>query len=75
MDDIHRIEKEFEAFDGEYPGDEIKNWESLSMIRKRVKKVLKKYSNHSAVLVVCHEKVIRSMTGRVGVANCEIAEL
>ena len=44
------------------------------MIRKRVTKVLGKYSDYYAVLVVCHEKVIRAMTGRVGVANCELEE-
>ena len=73
--DIHRIEKEFEAYGGEHKGDEVKNWESLSMIRKRVGNVLKQYSNYSNVLVICHEKVIRAMTGRVGVANCELIEL
>ena len=75
IDDIHRIEKEFEAYGGEYKGDEVKNWESFSMIRKRVGNVLKQYSNYSTVLVVCHEKVIRAMTGRVGVGNCELIEL
>jgi len=74
LDDIHRIEKEFEAFGGEYRGNDVKNWESLSMIRKRVENVLEKYSDYSTVLVVCHEKVIRAMTGRIGVANCELID-
>lgn len=75
LDDIYHNEKKFESYDGEHQGDDVKNWESLSMIRKRVTTVLDNYSDYSTVLIVCHEKVIRAMTGQVGVASCETIQL
>jgi len=51
IDDIYRIEKEFEAFGGEYRGDDEKNWESLSMIRMRGTTILDYYSDYSTVLL------------------------
>ena len=38
------------------------NWEEKESIQKRVKNVLKKYSNYSKVIVVTHGMVINALT-------------
>ncbi len=49
---------------GEWPPDETRDWEPLSSVRSRVSRVLDRYENFERVIVVCHETVIFSLTGK-----------
>jgi broad specificity phosphatase PhoE len=59
--------------EGEWPEGLPRRWEPLSAIRNRVEAVLSRYTAHETVLVMCHGVVIRALTGRKEVENCEIA--
>jgi broad specificity phosphatase PhoE len=76
----HEVEKtlqlcaDFDANRGAYPPGQDRPWESLESAGHRVKKVLKKYSGHNKVIVVCHEKVIKSLIGWRPIGHGEIIE-
>lgn len=53
----------YAANNGEYPDGTEKGWETASMIRKRVLKVLEKYKNYNKVIVTAHGMLIQAVTG------------
>ncbi len=63
---------DFEKHRGEYPEGEVRSWESLSQARERVLPVLQKYSGFHKPIIVCHEKVIKSLVGWREVPHCSI---
>ena len=74
FEDVLEIQKDFDSHGGEHPDGIEKSWESFSMIRNRVLKVLRKYSELEKVFVVCHGMVMRTLTGKEKIENTEILE-
>ena len=50
--------------EGEWPPGETRDWEPLSSVRERVGRVLERHRSFQRVIVVCHETVIFSLTGK-----------
>lgn len=72
-DELRVYNKDFLAHNGIYKtGDE--KWEEWSSVRRRVDEVLGKYKNYNKIIVVCHEYLIRSITGMEQVEKGEIVE-
>lgn len=63
-DEVLEAQDEMKRLGGEWPEGETRNWESLSQVNKRVSEVLKRYKTWAKVAVICHEVVIRSLTGQ-----------
>ncbi|NFM80546.1 histidine phosphatase family protein, partial [Clostridium botulinum] len=60
-------ESTFEEFlelteDYNYPSGETEQWEDLSLLRNRVKKVTDKYFHYNKVIIVCNGMFIRRLT-------------
>jgi broad specificity phosphatase PhoE len=64
FEEADAFNRDFIACDGIYPEGEIKLWEDIVSIDKRVKRVLDKYKHLKKVIVVCHEMVMTVATGR-----------
>lgn len=64
--------EDFELNRGRHPEGEVKPWESLSQTRERVLPVLRRYASCKKAIVVCHEKVIKSLIGWKEVPHCSI---
>ena len=61
---------EMQKFGGEWLPGETRDWEPMSSVRDRVSRVLERYRTFQRVVVVCHEEVIFSLTGkRMGYAE------
>jgi broad specificity phosphatase PhoE len=52
---FNTIVKDFKKYSGEPPKGERKNWETMSSVRHRVRKILEKYRKHAEVIAVCLE--------------------
>lgn len=72
LEEVQRIENDFDACKGKIPNGVTKNWESIDEIKARSLKVLEKYVKFNRVLVVSHALVIRSLTGKKKVKNTGI---
>lgn len=55
--------RECEANQGVYPFDKEQVWEDAKTIRKRVFKVLEKYSHYKKVIIACHGMMIQATAG------------
>jgi broad specificity phosphatase PhoE len=58
--------RDFDAHDGEWPPGEHRPWEPLSVVRRRAGAAVRAAADRTpggAVIAVCHETVIRSLTG------------
>ena len=61
---------EMQTLGGEWPPGETRAWEPMSSVRDRAGRVLERYRTFRRVVVVCHEMVILSLTGkRLGFAE------
>ncbi len=65
---------EYEENHGRYPQGEKRLWEDAETIKKRVVRVLKKYSGYDKVIVVCHGTMIAATTGEKRPVNGQIVE-
>jgi broad specificity phosphatase PhoE len=76
--DVRTLVADFDACDGEWPPGERRVWEPLSSVRRRTTAVLRRASDcgpgRGSLIAVCHEIVIRSVTGvvktRYGQVRC-----
>ena len=66
--------REYEANQGVYPFDKEQVWEDAKTIRKRVFKVLEKYSHYKKVIIACHGMMIQATAGGSLPKNGEIVE-
>ena len=70
MELVEETEAEMLRLGGEWPSGETRDWEPMSSVRDRVSQVLERYQTFQRVVVVCHEMVIFSLTGkRMGFAD------
>ena len=60
--DFQSFQSEFLRCNGEWPPGETRCWEPLSVMHSRALTVLRKYLPYQRVLVVCHGKLIKSLT-------------
>lgn len=67
--------KEFDEYNGEYPIGESKRWETQGALQDRVDNVLKKYLKYENVIVVAHEKVMRTQANNALIEHCELIEV
>jgi broad specificity phosphatase PhoE len=72
--DVHAQVEDLEKHGGEWPSGRELPWEPFSAIRARCLGVLGRYRSYSCVVVMCHEMVIRALTGKAEVKNGEIVE-
>lgn len=63
VDETLKLCEDFERNKGKAPENESIRWETLDQARSRVLNVLRKYEQYGTVAVVCHEKIIKSLTG------------
>ncbi|MBE5940541.1 MAG: histidine phosphatase family protein [Lachnospiraceae bacterium] len=63
-EELFRLCKEFDAYNGIYPEGIEKNWESRELVRKRVMNVLEKYTVYERVVVSGHAIMIQTITGQ-----------
>ena len=52
------------ALGGEWPENETRNWEPMSVLRERVFRVLQRYRQYNSVFVVCHGAIIHELHGK-----------
>ena len=64
MELVGETEAEMRELGGEWPIGETRDWEPMSSVRGRVSRVLERYQTFQRVVVVCHEMVIFSLTGK-----------
>ena len=68
------LAREFNEFKGEYPPGEKFRWESLSHMRKRMRRVADKYSDYGKVIFVGHGMAFRCLTYIEKMRPAEIIE-
>lgn len=69
----HWIE-EFNQYNGDYPENEVKQWENNEQLRERLLSTLSKYNKYKKVIVVCHGMVIHSICKERWLEHGEILE-
>ncbi len=70
--------RDFNLHGGEWPPGERRPWEPLSAVRRRAGAALRAVVDRTpdgAVVAVCHEMVIRSLTGDVATATGQFRQL
>lgn len=68
------LAREFTKYKGEYPPGEKFRWESLSHMRKRIRRVADKYSDYDKVILVGHGMAFRCLTYIEKMRHAEIIE-
>lgn len=66
--------KDFNFHNGVPPKDEFKVWETVESMKKRIDKVLGKYTNYQRVIVVSHEMLIKTVSCQKQIEYAEIIE-
>lgn len=74
-DEFMKLSMEYEKCKGEYPEGEKKKWESRRDLKSRVEAVLDRFLEYKEVIVVCHEKVIKTQFNNELIEHCNILEL
>ncbi len=72
---FNKIIKDFKKHNEESSKGIRRNWESMSSVSYRVRKVLERYLRYSEVIAVCHGVVINSQVEGVKLSYGEIVEL
>lgn len=70
-----RLQKEYEKFKGIYPIGQEKKWECKKDLKDRIDNVLNKYLNYNEIVVVCHEKVIKTQGEYNNLEFCQVIEI
>lgn len=75
MDDLLKIEQEYNNHNGIYPSEESEIWESFALLQSRLISTLNKYIMYEKVAVVCHERVIQCLReSKNEVDHCSLIE-
>lgn len=75
FDEFTQLCEEYEKYKGEYPEGDTKRWETKTTLKDRVDGVLKKYLNYKEVIIVAHEKVIKTQVNNGIVNHCDLIEI
>lgn len=68
------LAREFTKFHGEYPPGETCRWETLSHMRKRMRRVAEKYAEYDKIIFVGHGMAFRCLTPIEKMSPAEIIE-
>jgi broad specificity phosphatase PhoE len=74
--EVREIVADFDSCGGEWPPGECRKWEPLSSVRRRASAALRRavagVTDDGSIIAVCHEMVIRSITGEVKTRHGEV---
>jgi broad specificity phosphatase PhoE len=74
--EVRALVAEFDSCGGEWPPGERRVWEPLSSVRRRASAALRRavadVAGSGSLIAVCHEMVIRSVTGEVKTRQGEV---
>ncbi len=74
--DVRELVADFDSYGGEWPAGERRVWEPLSSVRHRTARTLRRaaagIADGGSLIAVCHEMVIRSVTGEVKTRHGEV---
>jgi broad specificity phosphatase PhoE len=74
--EVRELVADFDSCGGEWPPGERRVWEPLSSVRRRASAALRRavasVTDDGSVIAVCHEMVIRSVTGEVKTRHGEV---
>ena len=68
------LQREFQAYRGEYPEGKKLRWETVSGMRTRMRRVAEKYADLDRVILVGHGMAFRTLTGIEKMDHAEIVE-
>ena len=76
---VHALVADFDSCGGEWPPGERRVWEPLSSVRRRSAAVLRRaaasVTGSGSIIAVCHEMVIRSVTGEVKTRHGQVRRI
>ena len=71
--DVVTAADDFERCDGEWPAGQRRSWEPLSQVRERATAALTRHlspmNDDQVLITVCHQMVIRALTGERNTAT------
>jgi broad specificity phosphatase PhoE len=74
--EVRALVADFDSCGGEWPPGERRVWEPLSSVRRRASAALRRavasVTDDGSIIAVCHEMVIRSVTGEVKTRHGEV---
>ena len=74
--EVRQIVADFDSCGGEWPPGERRSWEPLSSVRRRASAALRRavtsVTDDGSIIAVCHEMVIRSLTGEFKTRHGEV---
>jgi broad specificity phosphatase PhoE len=74
--EVRALVADFDSCEGEWPPGERRVWEPLSSVRRRASGALRRavasVTDDGSIIAVCHEMVIRSVTGEVKTRHGEV---
>ena len=77
--EVRALVADFDSCAGEWPAGERRVWEPLSSVRRRSADALRRavadVTGSRSIIAVCHEMVIRSVTGEVKTRHGEIRRI
>ena len=73
-EEVALLGKEFQEYKGVYPEGQEMRWETLSSLKKRIKRVADKYADYDKVIVVGHGMAFRVLKYIENIAPGEIIE-
>jgi broad specificity phosphatase PhoE len=79
-EEVRALLSEFDSYGGEWPDGQRKRWEPMSSVRRRASAALRAAvaampSADGALIAVCHEMVIRSLTGEMETGTGEFRRI
>lgn len=76
LTEVRALVAQFDSCGGEWPAGERRVWEPLSSVRRRASAALRRaaasVADSGPLIAVCHEMVIRSVTGEIKTRHGEI---
>lgn len=71
---LKEIAEDYEKHNGIYPPGETKVWESVSLMKERIDRVIEKYLNYDYVIMTGHGMAFRALVPLGDIAYAEIIE-
>jgi len=79
LTEVRELVADFDSCGGEWPAGERRVWEPLSSVRRRSAAALRSaaasVAGSGSIIAVCHEMVIRSLTGEIKTRHGEVRRI